>query len=139
MLWELYLRERAGRLVHIDEGLGPHSFLLRLLLGRFCRFAGRVPIRDAPVNLGPDAVAVDFLATNEAGGRVERHPAGQAEEVAVLLFFSRVAGERRAAPTAQEACFMILPELRYLCRKSSGGPRRASDEDERFQHIASMA
>ena len=98
-----------------------------------------MPVADAPVNFCPDAVAVYLLATDKAGRRVERHPAGLAEEVAVLLFFPRVACERRAAATAEEACFMIFPELRYLCRKSSGGPRRASDEDERFQHIASMA
>ena len=62
----------AALYTRFHKGLGPHSFLLRLLLG--C-FAGRMRIATRPVR-APDAVAVYLLATNNAGRRVESCPAG---------------------------------------------------------------
>ena len=107
-----YIRRSVG-FVHIHGPWPPFVFRL----GRLRRLARRVPIRDAPVRcFGPDAVAVDLLATNKAGRRVERHPAGLAEEISIFLFSS--ACRRRA--TCRTHCRGSRP--RGTCRV--WGPRR---------------
>lgn len=102
---------RLSRFVHIHKGLGPNS----LLLGLFLRLARRVPVRNFPVRgLGADAVAVDLVAADVARRRVKLDPAGLAEEVAVLFFLSRFAGECRTAPRTEKARLVVFAQLRHL-------------------------